>query len=142
MLSLVWKVGLSLIVTLAGFLVVLPIVNAREASVMAWSSPTTYPLNSVFMISGTDGWAVGYPGTIIHWNGTGWSNVTSPTRRGLYSVFMVGSNDGWAVGDVGTIIRWTGTAWVPEFPLFLTLPLLFITTVVASKFRRRRACLL
>jgi hypothetical protein len=63
------------------------------------------------MVSADDGWAVGWHGTIIHWNGTDWSTVTSPTTVNLYSVFMVSASDGWAVGSAGTIIRWDGASW-------------------------------
>lgn len=70
---------------------------------------------SVYMLSSTDGWAVGYGGTIIRWDGSSWSTVTSPTRSTLYSVYMVSPTDGWAVGGggtiSGTIIRWDGSSW-------------------------------
>ena len=82
------------------------------------------------MVSADDGWAVS-DGTIIRWNGTEWSTVTSPTGAGLYSVFMVGADDGWAVGENGTIIRWTGTEWIPEFPTAVLMPLLISVTLVA-----------
>jgi len=69
----------------------------------------------VFMVGADDGWAVGYKGTIIHWDGTEWSNVTSPTTANLYSLHMVSADDGWAVGYpvgyYGTIIHWDGTEW-------------------------------
>jgi len=133
--SLVLKLGLVALLVFSVFLLDLPVVSAG-VMMMNWESPTAYLLSSVFMISSSDGWAVGY-GTIIHWNGTNWSNVTSPTRRLLSSVFMVGGNDGWAVGEVGTILRWTGTAWVSEFPVFLTLPLFFIATLITFKICRR-----
>jgi len=63
------------------------------------------------MVSASDGWAVGRNGTIVRWDGTDWSTVTSPTTAVLHSVFMVSASDGWAVGTYGTIIRWNGVAW-------------------------------
>ncbi|PVX24147.1 MAG: hypothetical protein CW716_10735 [Candidatus Bathyarchaeum sp.] len=74
----------------------------------------TNPIESVDMISSTDGWAVGYRGTIVHWDGTCWSLVECPqifASRTIWSVDMVSSTDGWAVGDGGRIIRWDGTSW-------------------------------
>jgi photosystem II stability/assembly factor-like uncharacterized protein len=88
------------------------------------------------MVSATNGWAIGgkNPGeTIIHWDGTNWSNVTTPTTNSLASVFMVGTSDGWAVGYLGTIIRWNGTDWVvPEFPTAIPMSLLMIVTLIAA----------
>jgi len=83
------------------------------------------------MVSADDGWAVGEGGTIIRWNGTEWSLVTSPTTLPLYSLFMVSEDEGWAVGEDGTIIQWTGTEWIPEFPTIVLMPLLISVTLVA-----------
>ena len=98
----------SLLVVMVALCVGVPIVNA-EGAVLNWTSPTTAHLRSVYMVTDTNGWAVGYDGMIIHWDGTDWSNVTSPTMWPLTSVFMVSANDGWAVG--GHIIHWNGTEW-------------------------------
>ena len=119
-----------LLVVMVALCVRVPIVNA-EGSVLNWTSPTTAPLVSVHMVTADDGWAVGWSGTMIHWNGTDWSNVTSPTQKGLGSVFMVTADDGWAVGWDGTIIRWTGTEWIPEFPTIVLTALLISLTLVA-----------
>jgi len=62
-------------------------------------------------INPNDGWAVGWDGNTIHWNGTDWSTVSSPTTKPLYSVYVANSSNVWAVGDSGTIIHWNGTAW-------------------------------
>jgi ribosomal protein L40E len=76
-----------------------------------WSSPTRAALASVQMLNDSCGWAVGDYGTIIHWDGTTWSNVTSPTTANLEDIFMLGDTEGWAVGGAGTIIRWNGVEW-------------------------------
>lgn len=126
------KFGLkaSLLVVMASLCVGVPIVNA-EVEPLNWTSPTLAHLYSVFMVSADDGWAVGYGGTIIHWDGTDWSTVTRPTLMPLDSVFMVSADDGWAVGYDGTIIRWTGIEWIPEFPTAILMPLLMSVTLVA-----------
>ena len=98
----------SLLVVMVALCVCVPIVNAE---VVNWTSPTTEWLYSVFMLSSDDGWAVGNVGTIIHWDGTEWSNVTSPTTQSPKSVYMVSSDDGWAVGIYCPIIHWDGTEW-------------------------------
>lgn len=42
-------------------------VNA-EAVPLEWKSPATKNLYSVFLVSATDGWAVGNVGNIIYWH--------------------------------------------------------------------------
>jgi hypothetical protein len=80
-------------------------------------------LNSVFMLSPTNGWAVGDLGTIMSWNGLEWTLVQSPTTVNLYSVLFPDTsnpNDGWIVGQTDTfaagvfptILHWDGVAWV------------------------------
>ena len=66
------------------------------------------------MLSLTDGWAVGSEGTILHYDGTSWSEVSSPTSNDLYSVSMVSPTDGWTVGgtlEQSTILHYDGTFW-------------------------------
>ena len=75
------------------------------------SSPTGEKLSSVYMVSATDGWAVGSGGVILGYNGTSWSTVSSPTGEKLSSVYMVSATDGWAVGDLGTTLQYNGTSW-------------------------------
>lgn len=80
-------------------------------------------LSKVYMVSPTDGWAVGYYGTdtfpdgygsrslIVHWDGLTWNVVSTlplpPTMAvHLRSVFMVGALDGWIVSDEGLILKY------------------------------------
>src|SRR4030042_3847051 len=91
------------------------IANAQTGSFRKVASPTSATLESVYMISPTDGWAAGFDGSIIKWDGTKWKNVESPTTATLKSLDMVSSNEGWAIaGDVSgygnnnSIIRWEG----------------------------------
>jgi photosystem II stability/assembly factor-like uncharacterized protein len=73
--------------------------------------PVSTPLFSVSALSPKDGWAVGYAGTIFHYNGTAWTTVNSPTSAILLSVFMVSATDGWIVGYGGTILHYNGHIW-------------------------------
>jgi hypothetical protein len=76
--------------------------------------PLNFPLESVDMLSSTEGWAVGQRAVIIRWNGTNWSLEKEPEYMGapwLWSVDMVSSTDGWAVGSGGDIVHWDGTSW-------------------------------
>ena len=96
---------------------------AASGSWSAAMSPTDRTLTSVYMLSPTNGWAVGEDGTIIRWDGSSWSTISSPTKDFLMSVYMLSPTDGWAVGfprhpgwavgkdQGGTIIRWDGSYW-------------------------------
>jgi hypothetical protein len=75
------------------------------------SSGTTAVLSSVWGSGASDVWAVGAPGTILHWNGGAWSSVSSGTTAVLSSVWGSGASDVWAVGGSGTILHWNGSAW-------------------------------
>jgi len=79
------------------------------------ATPTDIGLFSVFMVSSSEGWAVGkgfgVDGMMIHWDGTNWNTVTLPLVPMLHSVYMVSENDGWAVGVSGWILHWDGTSW-------------------------------
>jgi hypothetical protein len=68
-------------------------------------------LNSVYMVSATDGWAVGNNGEIIQYSLGSWSAVTSPTGRRLNSVTCTPDTNCWAVGNNGEIIHWDGVIW-------------------------------
>jgi hypothetical protein len=67
------------------------------------------------MVHGSNNvWAVGDNGTIIQYNGSSWSNVTSPTSGQLNSIVMVNSSSGWAVGgtsNTGIILNMNGSTW-------------------------------
>ena len=84
-------------------------------------SPPTPPLNSVFMVSPNEGWAVGdgtdsASATILHYTVTGglgtWNTITVaglPSGSNLNSVFMLSPTSGWAVGGITqpTCAAWT-----------------------------------
>ncbi len=78
-------------------------------------------LESVFMVSPTDVWAVGFDvggvnGEFWHWTGVpglggSWSFQGTAVGAPLVSVFMVSSTEGWAVGASGAIYHYFGGAW-------------------------------
>jgi len=72
MRSFAFEVGLIVMMVLSALCVSLPTVKARDVVPLDWTSPTTLNLYDVFMVSASDGWAVGYAGTIIRWTGTVW----------------------------------------------------------------------
>jgi len=67
-------------------------------------------LNSIFMVSSSEGWSVGVGGIIYHYTGGGWTS-SSTVGTTLNSVFMVNQNEGWAVGNSGTIFHYSSGTW-------------------------------
>jgi hypothetical protein len=91
------------------------------------SGPTQGILNSVYMVSPNEAWAVGAEytsnstrGMILHFIDGQWEKVDSPADVPLKSVYMVSSDEGWAVGgtdqapqgDNAIILHYSGGRWV------------------------------
>ncbi|MBN1205570.1 MAG: hypothetical protein JXB05_11680 [Myxococcaceae bacterium] len=81
-------------------------------------SNTCQELYGVWGSSGTDVWAVGAGGTILHWDGEEWTPFSSPTDRDLRAISGSGPDNIFAVGGregdpLPTIVQWDGTVWKP-----------------------------
>ena len=87
--------------------------QAAQDFVGEWISP--YPqgntLNDVWGASGTDVFAVGDVGAIVHYDGTTWTVVASGTEANLLGVGGTTGSDVFAVGQKGTILHYDGVAW-------------------------------
>ncbi len=78
-------------------------------------------LYGVWGSSASDVWAVGWNGTILHFNGTAWSSVSpTPTHNALRAVWGTAPNDIWAVGVSSTILHYDGASWRDASPGFST----------------------
>lgn len=66
-------------------------------------------LRSVFLLSASEGWAVGRRGAILHYHAGSWSQVASPVQADLSSVFMTSADEGWAVGQ--SILHYQRGEW-------------------------------
>jgi hypothetical protein len=55
--------------------------------------------------------AVGTGGTIIRYNGSSWSQMTSNTTNHLYGIWGASNSDIYAVGASGTVDRFNGATW-------------------------------
>jgi hypothetical protein len=71
---------------------------------------TSY-LEGVWGSSATDVFAVGGAGTILHYNGSAWSEMASGTTNYLVGVWGSSATDVFAVGYLGTIVHYNGSAW-------------------------------
>ena len=76
----------------------------------SWSQvgiPTDASIETIDMLSSTNGWSAGQYGEILHWNGSSWSFADSPLSSGwLFDMEMLSSDEGWAVGMDGVILRY------------------------------------
>lgn len=134
--SRIWRKGMGGILSLTVLMIgLVPLFAAppgwlgalsipSPAAVYSWtdqSSPTTLNLNSIQILSSTEGWAVGGSSSAYWWqrsgsailqfNGYDWKPVNNPTSSILRGVSMVSSAEGWAVGDAGAILRYNANAW-------------------------------
>ena len=74
-------------------------------------SPVTVRLNGVWS-TGTETWAVGDQGTVIHWNGATWDTQAVPgPARNLLDVHGSSNADVWVVAQGGHVYHWDGAAW-------------------------------
>ena len=89
--------------------------NCNEYS-WCWISPQPQgnSIRAVWMNSWDQGWAVGYGGTIIHYDGVRWSIDASGTRNSLTDVWSPGADEAWVVGTNDTVLYWDGLAWTPR----------------------------
>jgi hypothetical protein len=75
------------------------------------SSGTSENFADVWGSSGSDIFAVGTNGTILHYDGTSWSSMASPTTYRLSGVWGSSGSDVFASGSYGIIIHYNGTSW-------------------------------
>lgn len=74
-------------------------------------------LNWVHAFGPDDVLAVGNGGTVLHFDGTGWSLQETPVENDLWGVWGASPDDVWAVGGRGrmegqqTLLRWDGSTW-------------------------------
>jgi uncharacterized repeat protein (TIGR01451 family) len=98
----------------AGLLLALgPASALAQCGEWQWQNPwpTPYKLWGVWGSDGSDVFAVGYVGTIMHYNGTTWSTMSSATTSYLSGVWGSSDSDVFAVGTYGAIVHYDGAAW-------------------------------
>ncbi len=77
-----------------------------------------YPkwLHSAWGTSSSDMYFVGDSGTILHFDGTNWTRMSTPTTNSLGSIWGTSDNDIWADGfnpqtAVSELLHYNGNAW-------------------------------
>src|SRR5262249_42481479 len=76
-----------------------------SSKTLEWvESPVRTPLRSVFGFGSDDVWAVGDESTVLHWDGTTWSKLSTPfddaaEKPRLHAVWGSSPQDVWIVGE-------------------------------------------
>ena len=80
-----------------------------------WSEPerTAVRYAAVWAASSKDAYEVGAAGSIRHWDGKAWTEMTSGTTADLYDVWGSGPDDVYAVGAGATLHLDAGRQWSP-----------------------------
>jgi hypothetical protein len=71
------------------------------------ASGTTSNLYAVWGTASTDVYAVGWDGTILHYDGSQWSAMTGGAAAHLYALWGMSSSEFYAVGAYGVVLRGT-----------------------------------
>lgn len=89
------------------------IISTPVAASWEWLNPLPQGNNlyGVWVNTPSDVFAVGAAGTILHYDGSSWSSMTSGTSLSLYAVWGTSGAHVIAVGDQGTILRYDGSSW-------------------------------
>lgn len=85
---------------------------------------TASNLRDVDMVSGSDGWAVGEEGIVLHYTGGVWQQVNLSTTNTLVDVFMLSATNGYILAwtDTGSAIyHYDGSTWNLEYSPDLSL---------------------
>jgi hypothetical protein len=109
-----WRYAVAAWALVAGLLLAMgPAgVQAQEGG-WQWQNPLPQgnSLYGVWGSSGSDVFAVGYGGTILHYDGATWSPMNSGTSSSLYGVWGDSGKDAFVVGYPGTILHYDGATW-------------------------------
>ena len=68
-------------------------------------------LYDVWGSSANDIFVVGQPGIVLHYDGSGWRQMSVPTNVPLIEVWGRSSNEVYACGHRGVILRYNGSSW-------------------------------
>jgi hypothetical protein len=85
----------------------------------SWTSVDLAPawLRSVWGPSASDVYAVGDDGVVVHYDGGGWTALSSPTSDDFTFVWGTGASEIYAGTDTGTLYRYDGAGWTTALEL-------------------------
>ncbi len=99
-----------MMLVLSFFLLLSVLRNVADAG---WEQqyPITASANAIWGSSGSDVFAVGPEGSVLHYSGSNWSPMEKLTDNSLSGVWGSSANDVFAVGANGTILHYNGSNW-------------------------------
>jgi photosystem II stability/assembly factor-like uncharacterized protein len=72
-------------------------------------------INSIFFLDSYNGWAVGSPSVLLHFNGFDWERPEINKQfSSLKSIYFIDKNNGISVGYSGTILIFSEGKWIKE----------------------------
>ena len=102
----------SLFITLFLIFIIFSSVYALDCEwKLDFPSAANEELLSVWGTSSTNVFTVGSNGTILHFDGSTWSYMTSPVTDHLLGIWGNSASDIYAVGYDGVVLRYDGSVW-------------------------------
>ena len=94
----------------------------EDGEVIPQAIPDVPLMNWIHGFAPNDIFAVGFEGTILHYDGAAWTQMSVPTTQDLWGIWGASRDDLWAVGgtarrpDVGvpTLLHFDGAAWTEQ----------------------------
>lgn len=78
----------------------------------SWGDFNSNALTDVWLNAPNDVWVVGWSGTVLHYDGASWNDVTPGlVTTDLFGVWASGPADVWVVGRGPTLLHFDGVAW-------------------------------
>jgi len=96
------------------FMLVAMLITVSSSALAGWSSMTSVTSEYLLYLwgsSGSDVFAVGVNGTIVHYDGSNWSAMSSGTTEALFNVWGSSASDVYAVGSSATMLHYNGSSW-------------------------------
>ncbi len=87
---------------------------ANQGSQTGFKKYYPSPYLNAWAIHGSDNkhiWAVGYGGSIVHWDGKVWQTQPSGSSIALRDVYAQSATSVYAVGEAGQILHYNGVKW-------------------------------
>lgn len=88
--------------------------NVARYDGSGWSDDATpvqgKRLNTVWIQSESEGWALGDPDGIIYYD-QAWQDEVASSLLSIQSIFLSNGSDGWAAGASGSILQFNGAEW-------------------------------
>lgn len=92
-------------------LLTFPAASYAELEWLPMESGTMEDLFALWGSSGTNVFAAGDRGTVLHYDGSSWTPLDSGTEKNLRGIWGSSAANVFAVGFDGTILRYDGSSW-------------------------------